>query len=78
MRHFPKFDDYLSEEEANLKINRELLKFSSKLIHEKYGELIKDMSDLHEFTLKRQGTNEDLPLKFLDENKAIYHDILHK
>ncbi|MBS1738465.1 MAG: Na+/H+ antiporter [Bacteroidetes bacterium] len=75
---FPKFDDHLPDEEANHKIKRALLKYTSQLIHEKYGDRIKDKSALHQLAQRWQDSNEDLPLKLSEEKKAAYLELLNK
>lgn len=75
---FPKFDDYLSEEEAHLKIRKEILTHSSKLIQEKFGDRIKEEKELNEYLKKWQDNNDDLPLEFTKEKKTFYLELLNQ
>ncbi len=75
---FPKFDDHLSEEEANQKIITTLLTHSSQLIQEKYGDKTKDITALRQLAQRWQNADESLPLKLSAEKKTAFLDILKK
>lgn len=73
---FPNYDDYLSEEEANVKIKTELSDYSLKLITEKYSEELKNSHVLQQLVFKWQNSNNELPIELSNQFKTIYLEIL--
>ncbi|HSF54382.1 MAG TPA: Na+/H+ antiporter [Algoriphagus sp.] len=74
----PHYDDYLPEEEADLKLKKELSVYTSQLLAENYSDELQHSAALQSMVSKWKSENDQLPLIFSDEIKSIQLEILEK
>lgn len=76
---FPKYDDYLPEEEADSQLKRGMAREALQYINDTYSEQIDKYPVLQQLAMKwESNSDEDTDPKMSPESKAIYKDVLNR
>jgi CPA1 family monovalent cation:H+ antiporter len=76
---FPKYDDYLPEEEADTELKRGMAREALQFMNENYGEEIDKHPVLQQLAMKWESNSEEnIDPMMSPESKVIYLDVINK